>query len=275
MSLTEWERIQGTHPVGQQRQVGDAGQSRRSLRIGRTGHQEVMIRPVGEQLRIQIQAHAAETHLNDRLIQGLERLLNHTWQRPRAAADQVKPLFRQSPIHGEIKGTAQQQLPAPIRLQSTLRHQLKRSAEGAIDLVPAEIAHPHQRGINGCSQLCCSGGNVPQNQHRSPLRTDPARLRLHLLRQSSIQLSQSDQRGGRVGAESIRLDHPDIPAAGSLFDVLIPQQQRQKPRTDQRTHHQTPVGTKSAQLLQHSRIPGRMAKAMAAAADVNQHARGS
>ena len=230
---------------------------------------------MGEQLRIQIQAHAAETHLNDRLIQGLERLLNHTWQRPRAAADQVKPLFRQSPIHGEIKGTAQQQLPAPIRLQSTLRHQLKRSAEGAIDLVPAEIAHPHQRGINGSSQLCCSRGNVPQNQHRPPLLTDPARLRLHLLRQSGIQLSQGDQRGGRIGTEGIGLNHPDIPAAGALFDVLIPQQQRQKPGTDPRTHHKAPVGTKPAQLLENGGIPGGMAKAMAAAADVNQHARGS
>ena len=35
------------------------------------------------------------------------------------------------------------------------------------------------------------------------------------------------------------------------------------------------VGCLGQQLLQHSRIPGRMAKAMAAAADVNQHARGS
>ena len=86
-----------------------------------------------------------------------------------------------------------------------------------------------------------------------------------------FKFSKGVQGPWRVTAEGIGLDHAHIPAAGANLHGIETKQIDQERLGNHGTDHQSPVRSKPMQLLKHGGIPGRMTKAMTAAADVNQH----
>ena len=105
----------------------------------------MVIRPKLKQAGIQFQAEPAKTHLNKRLIKGLELLIQQQRQRPRRAANKPKPLFRQTPLHREVERAAEQEFALLISLSGQVTPRAKRRPERAVDVIPTEIPHPHQR----------------------------------------------------------------------------------------------------------------------------------
>ena len=235
----------------------------------------MVVGPELKQIPRKGQAQASKPHQHQGSILGIKASLKIRRNGPRAGANQTEPLFRQPPVHGEVKRAAQQQITAAVGLSSSIGPALEGRAQGAIDVIPPEIAHPHQRCIEALGQGGCGRGNVPDDQHRLPLRRKPESLSLDQGRQPLLQLIQGPEGGGAIHTERVGLHHAHIPLTRPLLNRCIPQQQVEYGGGQTRAHHQGPFRTQAAQLLEHRSIASRMAEAMAAAAEIDQHGNGA
>ena len=66
------------------------------------------------------------------------------------------------------------------------------------------------------------GGNVSKDQHRLPLRPQPAGFGLNQGRQRLLKLFESGECRGAIHTESIRLHHAHIPLTVALLNGRIP-----------------------------------------------------
>ena len=243
--------------------------------MNRRRHQKSQIRPLGEQFRGQPQTQTSESHLHPRPIRCTQAVDQFRRQGSGLTAHQSQRLLRQPPVHGQIERATQQKQSTGIGGAAPLNVSVKGRTEGPIDVVPAEVAHPHKRCTQPGCQLRGCRWNIGEHQCRLTQGTDPGKLPADQIGQILFQSFQSFQGGERVRCQGIGLHHPHIPSTSTLLNGVIVEQGRQETGLDRGAHHKPPVRTQPPQLLQHCRIPGRVAKAMAAAAGVDQHVRDS
>ena len=179
-------------------------------------------------MRVELQPESAKTHLHQRFGRR-ESIPQRRLEWPRLSADQPEPLLRQVPVHGQIEWTAEQKLSAAVSLMGGFRMGPERLAVWAIDVIPAEVAHPHQWCPQPTGQIGCRGWDISKNQNRPALSFDPGRFLLDQFRQLPLQLLQSDECSCSIHPKGIRLSRSHIPAATANTDRCAAEQQAKEP----------------------------------------------
>ena len=232
-----------------------------------------MIGPGLKQIPTDREAHAPEAHQHGVLGIHLKAQAPPQVGRIVARTPRGEPHHRGGhvPGHRHRERTLDQRGALAIGAAGRLSPGGKGRTHGAVDGIPTEIAHEHQRGFQLLSQLGGSRGHIRQHQHRARLLPKPGELCGDLPRQRLLQLLEGDEGGGRVGTEGIGLEHPHIPAAGAMFVGHRAEGQLQKCGGQGGGEHQPPLRLQPVQGGKHGGHPGAMAVAMAADTGVNQH----